>query len=144
MNAEFQHTRRLALIDDLRVLPAETPWVEFKENVNDPQIIGKLISALSNAARLHDQHFAYVLWGLTLAGQSGMSDPNKLAVGQKELLNLSPSSTTRTMSSTNKSSPPPVVRNGTVTIPKASGGTRTGYVVNGTTYNNARDAFMAM
>jgi ATP-dependent DNA helicase RecG len=30
----------------------------------DPQIIGKLISALSNAARLHDQHFAYVLWGL--------------------------------------------------------------------------------
>jgi predicted HTH transcriptional regulator len=57
-------TRTLALIDELRALPAETPWVEFKENNADPQMIGKLISALSNAARLADQHFAYVLWGV--------------------------------------------------------------------------------
>jgi predicted HTH transcriptional regulator len=57
-------TRTLALIDELRALPAETSWVEFKENNADPQIIGKLISALSNAARLADQHFAYVLWGV--------------------------------------------------------------------------------
>ena len=56
--------RTLALTDDLRALPAETPWVEFKENNSDPQMIGKLISALSNAARLADQHFAYVLWGV--------------------------------------------------------------------------------
>ena len=56
--------RTLALIDDLRTLPAETSWVEFKENNADPQVIGKLISALSNSARLADQNFAYVLWGL--------------------------------------------------------------------------------
>ena len=56
--------RPLALIDDLRALPAETSWVEFKENNADPQMIGRLISALSNAARLADQHFAYVLWGV--------------------------------------------------------------------------------
>jgi predicted HTH transcriptional regulator len=57
-------SRTLAIIDDLRKLPAETPWAEFKENNADPQMIGKLISALSNAARLADQHFAYVLWGV--------------------------------------------------------------------------------
>jgi ATP-dependent DNA helicase RecG len=56
--------RTLALIGDLLSLPAETSWVEFKENNASPQMIGKLISALSNAARLADQHFAYVVWGI--------------------------------------------------------------------------------
>lgn len=52
------------LIDRLRNLPAETPWLEFKENNADPRMIGKLISALSNSAQLVDQHFAYVIWGI--------------------------------------------------------------------------------
>lgn len=56
--------RILALIDDLRALPAETTWVEFKDSNSDPEMIGGLISALSNAARLTDQHFAYVVWGV--------------------------------------------------------------------------------
>lgn len=56
--------RTLALIDDLRRLPAETPWVEFKENNTDAVMIGKLIAALSNAARLADEPHAYVLWGV--------------------------------------------------------------------------------
>lgn len=60
MNAA--RTRRL--IDDLRAKPAETAWIEFKENNADAQLIGKLISALSNAARLADQHFAYIVWGV--------------------------------------------------------------------------------
>lgn len=60
MSAE--HTRRL--VDDLRAKPAETIWIEFKENNADAQLIGKLISALSNAARLADQHFAYIIWGV--------------------------------------------------------------------------------
>lgn len=59
-----EQARTRALIDDLRVLPAEAAWVEFKENNTDPELIGKLISALSNAARLADQHFAYVVWGI--------------------------------------------------------------------------------
>lgn len=53
-----------AVIGDLLRLPAETPWVEFKENNADPQMIGKRISALSNAARLIDQPCAFVLWGI--------------------------------------------------------------------------------
>lgn len=44
--------RTLALIDDLRKLPAEVPWVEFKENNADPQMVGKLIAALSHPARI--------------------------------------------------------------------------------------------
>lgn len=56
--------RLAALIDQLRALPAETSWVEFKENNADAEMIGVRISALSNAARLADQHFAYVLWGI--------------------------------------------------------------------------------
>lgn len=61
---QFSEARLLVLVDQLRALPAETSWVEFKENNADPKLIGKLISALSNAARLSDQHFSYVLWGV--------------------------------------------------------------------------------
>ncbi len=56
--------RTLAIIDDLRKLPAEASWAEFKENNADATMIGKLMSALSNAARMADQHFAYLVWGL--------------------------------------------------------------------------------
>ena len=56
--------RVLALIDDLRRLPAETTWAEFKENNTDPNVIGKLISALSNAARIEGRDFGYVVWGV--------------------------------------------------------------------------------
>ena len=61
---DISTTRTLALIDDLRALPAETSWVEFKESNSNPEMIGELISALSNSARLVDQHFAYVVWGV--------------------------------------------------------------------------------
>lgn len=63
-NSALTAARQIALLDDLRARPAETPWIEFKENNADPQMIGRLISALSNAARLADEHFAYVLWGV--------------------------------------------------------------------------------
>ena len=56
--------RTCKLIDDLRNRSAETSWIEFKENNADARMIGRLISALSNAARLADQHYAYVVWGI--------------------------------------------------------------------------------
>ncbi len=70
MERDVISTRLLALIDDLRALPAETSWVEFKENNADPQVLGRLISAISNAARMADQHFGYVLWGVRNADHS--------------------------------------------------------------------------
>ena len=56
--------RTLALIDDLLAFPAETAWVEFKENNTDPRSIGRLISAISNAARIAGRDFGYVVWGV--------------------------------------------------------------------------------
>lgn len=58
----LERTRRL--IDDLRSQSGETALAEFKENQSDPAVIGKLISALSNAARLADEAFGYVVWGI--------------------------------------------------------------------------------
>lgn len=56
--------RDIALIDELRGLPAETSWVEFKGNNTDPEMIGKRCSALSNAARIEGKDFAYMVWGI--------------------------------------------------------------------------------
>jgi ATP-dependent DNA helicase RecG len=80
--------RTLALVNDLLALPAETSWVEFKENNIDPKAIGKRISALSNAARLADRHFAYMLWGVhdatqTVAGTS--FEPSNEKIGNEPL-----------------------------------------------------------
>ncbi len=57
-------SRTIALIDDLRALPAEAAWVEFKQDNADPQLIGKLISALANAARIADKETGYLVWGI--------------------------------------------------------------------------------
>jgi ATP-dependent DNA helicase RecG len=54
----------IALINDLRKLPAETEWAEFKENNAEPERIGKTISALANAACLSGQPCAYIVWGI--------------------------------------------------------------------------------
>ena len=52
------------LVRDLRTLPRETEWVEFKVNNSNPIEIGEYISALANAAALLDKPRAYVLWGV--------------------------------------------------------------------------------
>ena len=52
------------LLDELRKLPAETPWVEFKHNNSNPDDIGEYLSALSNAAALEGKANAYLVWGI--------------------------------------------------------------------------------
>ena len=52
------------LIYRLTQLPSETEWVEFKVDNDDPQEIGLQISALSNAARLHEKDRAFLAWGI--------------------------------------------------------------------------------
>ena len=59
-----QTGRSIALIDDLRSQPAEASWFEFKVNNTNPDTIAKLVSALANAARLHDRDAAYIVWGI--------------------------------------------------------------------------------
>jgi ATP-dependent DNA helicase RecG len=52
------------LVAELRKLPAETEWVEFKQNNDNPEDIGEYLSALSNAAALHGKTHAYLVWGI--------------------------------------------------------------------------------
>jgi len=52
------------LVTELRKLPAETGWVEFKENNSNPEEIGEYLSALSNTAALNGKANAYLVWGI--------------------------------------------------------------------------------
>lgn len=54
----------IQLINELRKLDDETPWVEFKHNNYNPAMIGSDISALANGAALHEKSQAYMLWGV--------------------------------------------------------------------------------
>ena len=54
----------IGLVHELRKLPVETEWVEFKHNNSDPVQIGEYLSALSNSAVLHDQPRAWLAWGI--------------------------------------------------------------------------------
>lgn len=56
--------RDIALINELRSESSEHSLLEFKKNNFDPKLIGKLCSALSNAARVAQKEYAYVLWGI--------------------------------------------------------------------------------
>ena len=54
----------ISLVNELRKLPSEIEWVEFKCNNQDPKMIGEYISALSNSAALCEKPFAYIVWGI--------------------------------------------------------------------------------
>ena len=54
----------LSILSELRKLPAETEWVEFKCSYSNPELIGKYVSALSNSAALHEKTEAWVVWGI--------------------------------------------------------------------------------
>ena len=55
---------RNAKLDELLRLPAETEWVEFKHNNENPQEIGEYLSAISNGAALHGKRMGYMVWGI--------------------------------------------------------------------------------
>lgn len=55
----------IELIDELRALPKENEWVEFKKGTattNDK--IGQYLSAISNASCLNNQSFGYLVFGI--------------------------------------------------------------------------------
>ena len=56
-------SRLLALVDDLRE-GGESATVEFKEDNTDAEVIGRLISAISNAARIQNEELGYIVWGI--------------------------------------------------------------------------------
>lgn len=54
----------ISLVNELRKMPRETTWLEFKENISEPERIGKYISALSNSATLANKSNGYLIWGI--------------------------------------------------------------------------------
>lgn len=79
-----------SLAHELRAMPRETGWLEFKHNNAEPQEIGEYISALANAAALEGKARAYLLWGVDDATHDvvGTSfEPGSKRVGNEELEN---------------------------------------------------------
>jgi predicted HTH transcriptional regulator len=54
----------LSILQELRKLPSETEWVEFKHNNDNPEEIGEYLSALANSAALFGKVNAYMVWGV--------------------------------------------------------------------------------
>lgn len=53
-----------SIIHELRRLPKEVEWVEFKRNMAKPDEIGEYLSALANSAVLVGKVNAYMVWGI--------------------------------------------------------------------------------
>ena len=80
----------IGLLTELRKLPKETEWVEFKRNVAEPDEIGEYISALANSAALCGKTNAYLLWGVDDASHNIVGTvfkPSITKVGNEELEN---------------------------------------------------------
>jgi predicted HTH transcriptional regulator len=78
------------IVDELRALPSETEWVEFKESRFEPDETGEYISALSNSACLHDKDKAYLVFGITDKTHQVIGTSVKLKrkkIGNEELEN---------------------------------------------------------
>jgi predicted HTH transcriptional regulator len=85
MNTREMSERARSLIDGGR----EAPWLEFKCNNADPTRIGEYVSAISNAAALHDQEEGFAIWGVEDVSGSitGTTfDPNTAKIGGQPLL----------------------------------------------------------
>ena len=50
-------------VRELIAYPNERNWFEFKENWYEPNALGEYISAMSNAAALEGEEYAYFVWG---------------------------------------------------------------------------------
>ncbi|MFZ1221419.1 MAG: ATP-binding protein [Chthoniobacterales bacterium] len=78
------------MVSELRKLPAETAWLEFKRSYAQPDQIGEYISALSNSAAVSNKDKAYVVWGISNENHSVVGttfDPSREKKGSEALEN---------------------------------------------------------
>ena len=78
-----------SLVQELRNLPGESEWVEFKINVYEPQEIGEYISALANSAAMVGKAFAYMVWGISDCDHTVVGTnftPSTKKVGNEDLV----------------------------------------------------------
>ena len=61
----MDNTELIKLVDELRTLPKENEWVEFKSgNAVTNERLGMYLSAISNAACIHNKPFGYLVFGI--------------------------------------------------------------------------------
>lgn len=80
----------VGLINELRKLPGETEWLEFKHNKADPEEIGEYCSALVNSALLIGKSSAYLIWGIDDKTHDVIGttfNPNETKIGNEALHN---------------------------------------------------------
>ncbi len=65
-NTSMNHIELLALLDELRALPVETEWLEFKEAKTqyDFDKLGRYFSAISNEANLKGRDYGWLIFGV--------------------------------------------------------------------------------
>ncbi|AVD70981.1 ATP-binding protein [Desulfobulbus oralis] len=76
------------ILAELRKLPSETEWVEFKHNNDEPDEIGEYLSALANAAALTGKVSAWLVWGVSNDTHEVIGttfNPTAAKVGNEEL-----------------------------------------------------------
>jgi len=86
----MNEARLTSLLKELISLPKETEWVEFKLNYANPEEIGEYLSALSNAACLHNKQKGYLAFGIenkTHAVTGTSFRPSRTKIGNEELEN---------------------------------------------------------
>ena len=77
------------LVRQLCMYPDETPWLEFKHNNYDPDMIGQDISALANVAAYAEKSCAYMIWGIndkTHDIESTKNNQYTLKIGNQEIV----------------------------------------------------------
>ena len=80
----------IGLVHELRKLPVETEWVEFKHNRVDEEEIGEYLSALANSAALLGKVNAYMVWGVDNESHDIIGtifNPSATKIGNEELEN---------------------------------------------------------
>lgn len=88
MTVERSKEYLVSILQELRNLPTETEWLEFKKNNDNPEEIGEYLSALSNSAALAGKVHAYITWGIDNLTQDIIGStfrPAFCKVGNEEL-----------------------------------------------------------
>lgn len=88
MSIDRSENELLGILTELRKLPRETEWVEFKHNNANPDEIGEYLSALANAAALTGKVHAYLVWGVNDDSHEAVGttfNPATTKVGNEEL-----------------------------------------------------------
>lgn len=79
-----------SILHELRSLPNETEWAEFKHNNENPDEIGEYISALANSAALLGKTQAWMVWGVDDSSHDLIGThfkPGAAKIGNEELEN---------------------------------------------------------